>query len=134
MEHPGQRIAKRFMEPLGVNASELARALGVNRSTVSRILAGGQPVTPAMAARLGVCFGVPARWFLLMQAEFDAEQITADAVVTTGATQLDIDPDWMLTPDGAISLVSPEEPPVEVSAVRTVRLDNGAVALLSEAS
>jgi addiction module HigA family antidote len=133
MEHPGRRIEKRFMEPLGINASELARALGVNRSTVSRILAGGQPVTLAMAARLGVCFGVPARWFLLMQAEFDVEQITADAALTTGATPLDIDPDWMLTPDGAISLTSTAEPPVEVPAVRTVRLDNGAVALLSEA-
>lgn len=77
---------------------------------------------------------MPARWFLLMQAEFDAEQVTADAMVTSGATPLDIDPDWLLTPNGAISLVSPVEPAVEMPAVRTVRLDNGAMALLSEAS
>lgn len=134
MEHPGQRIEKRFMEPLGVNASQLARALGVNRSTVSRMLAGRQPVTPAMAARLGACFDVPPRWFLLMQAEFDAEQVAADTTLTIGVTRLEIDPDWMLTPDGAIFLVSQEESAVKVPGVQTVRLDNGAMALLSEAS
>ena len=134
MEHPGRRIEERFMQPLGITASQLARALGVNRSTVSRMLAGRQPLTPAVAARLGVCFDVPARWFLLTQAEFDAQQVAADTTLTTGVTPLEIDADWMLTPDGAMSLAASDTPAVNVPAVRTVRLDNGAMALLSEVS
>ena len=134
MQHPGRQIEERFLKPLGIRASQLARALGVDRSTVSRLLSGQQPITPSMAARLGVCFGVPARWFLLMQAEYDAACVEADPELASDATPIEVDPDWLLTPDGAMSLVaegSSEEAP---AAVRTVRLENGAVALLSEAS
>ncbi|MCB9678287.1 MAG: HigA family addiction module antidote protein [Alphaproteobacteria bacterium] len=133
MEHPGPRIRRRFLDPLGINAHQLANGLGVNRSTVSRLLAGDQPVTPAMAARLGVYFGVPARWFLLMQAEYDASRLEGDTSVVQGVEPAEIDPDWLLTPEGAIFLSAP---PVEStsSTVRTVRLENGAVALLGNAS
>lgn len=129
MEHPGRRIQHRFLEPLGINGSQLAVGLGVNRSTVSRLLAGLQPITPAMAARLGAYFQVPARWFLQMQADYDAAVVECSPEMTAGVSPLDIDPDWMLTPDGALSLSAPQEPPPDAE-VRTVQLDNGAVALV----
>lgn len=134
MLHPGQQLEERFMAPLGLRASHLARALSVDRSTVSRLLAGQQPITPAMAARLGVCFGVPARWFLLMQAEYDATAVQADPALTSDVTPLEIDPDWLITPDGALSLAMEKSEDEDLSAARTVQLDNGAVALLGRAS
>ncbi len=133
MEHPGVRIAQRFMEPLGISPSALARSLDVDRSTVSRLLSGQQPLTVSMAARLGVCFGVPPRWFLDMQAEYDARCICDDVSLAGGATPLEVPPDWLVTPDGVLSL-DEDLPTPSTSTVRRVQLDNGAVALLSEAS
>ena len=134
MEHPGKQISERFMKPLGINASQLARALGVDRSTVSRLLSEQQPITPSMAGRLGVSFGVPARWFLLMQAEYDASRVDADPEVGAGASPIEIDPDWLLTPDGAMSLAVDVQPPQAAPPVRAIQLDNGALALLSKSS
>jgi addiction module HigA family antidote len=133
MEHPGHRIRHQFIEPLGVNANQLAVGLGVNRSTIGRLLAGQHDISPAMAARLGAYFAVPARWFLLMQAEYDAANVAANHSLAEHVTPLVIDADWLLTPNGAMSLAAPiEKNPT--ATVRTVQLDNGAIALLSKAS
>jgi hypothetical protein len=82
-----------------------------------------------MAARLGAYFQVPARWFLQMQADYDAALLESSPEMVAGVTPYDFDPDWMLTPDGALSLSSPVESPPNAE-VRTVLLDNGAVALV----
>lgn len=134
MQHPGKQISEQFMKPLGISASQLARALGVERSTVSRLLSEQQPITPAMAARLGRCLGVPARWFLIMQAEYDATVVEMDLDIAADVTPIEIDPDWLLTPTGAMSLSADTGSLGTTAPARVVRLDNGAVALLSDAS
>ena len=133
MQHPGVRIREHFMASLGVTPSQLATGLGIDRSTVGRLLAGEHRLTPTMAARLGAYFGVPARWFLLMQAERDAEVLGRDTSLTQGVVPLHIGDEWLMTPDGAMSL---DRIPQQTSTrgVRTVRLDNGSLALFSEAS
>ena len=60
-KHPGQILREGFLAPLGIRPSRLAAGIGVERSTISRLLAETQPLTPDMAARLGRFFGVPAR-------------------------------------------------------------------------
>jgi addiction module HigA family antidote len=153
-KHPGQILLEDFLTPLGLNANRLAVGLGVNRSTVSRLLSGQQPLTPAMAARLGAFFQVPARWWLLLQAEYDAAVVSADPTLTEGVTPMEPDPDVLLTPKGVLRLDGPTEPPPtesislsrsEIAAlpqhppqprrrVRTVRYDNGAIALVGDDS
>lgn len=129
--HPGLRLAQDFLAPLGIHASELAHGLGVHRSTVSRLLAGKQPITPGMAARLGAYLQVPPRWFLMMQAEYDAEQVVG-LPEPAGVTPLDIGDEWLLTPEGAMSLESRPPPAPAASrstVVRQVPLENGSILL-----
>jgi len=130
VEHPGKRLRERFLEPLDIRPSDLARGIGVNRSTVSRLLAGEQPLTPPMAARLGAFFGVPARWFLIMQTEYDAEVVAGDPSWTDAVTPWDSDPDVLLTPRGVLKLDdAAPEPASDDDAVSVRRLANGAVIL-----
>lgn len=149
--HPGHLIRDAFLAPLGLSAAELARGLGVERSTVSRLLAGNQDLTATMAARLGKYFQVPALWFLEMQAVYDAERVSADPAVAQGVTPMRRDPKFLLTPRGARPLGArssrPSEPmripydafsrnapaPATTShAVRQVEYEGGAVALVCE--
>ncbi len=152
--HPGRILSEEFLTPLGVTANRLAVGLGVNRSTVSRLLAGRQPLTPAMAARLGAYFQVPARWWLLMQADYDATRVSEDLSLIEGVTPIQPDPDVLLTPKGVLRLdepaASPPAEPISLSRseiaalpshspqprrrVRTVRYDNGAIALVGDDS
>ena len=149
-KHPGQILLEDFLTPLGLNANRLAVGLGVNRSTISRLLTGLQPLTPVMAARLGAFFQVPARWWLLMQAEYDAAVVEADPTSREGVTPMEPDPDVLLTPKGVLRLAPPVESrptePISLSRaeiaslpqhphqprrrVRTVHYDSGAVALV----
>ena len=52
--HPGAILAEMYMQPLNVSVTKAAEALGVSRKHVSAIMNGRAPVTPDMAARLGV--------------------------------------------------------------------------------
>ena len=149
--HPGHLLRDGFLAPLSLTPAELARGLGVERSTVSRLLAGDRDLTPAMAARLGRYFQVPALWFLEMQAAYDAERVSADPAVWQGVTPRPRDRSFLLTPGGVRPLgprsSKPNEPlripyeafdrdapaPVPRShGVRQVEYEGGAVALVCE--
>ncbi len=151
---PGAVLAEEFMSPLGLNASRLAAGLGVHRSTVGRLLAGDQRLTPEFAARLGAFFGVPARWWLLLQLEYDAEVLVQASEVGDEVTPLELPGDVLLTPRGVVRLgpavdpaataspplslivggggSGPAEAKEERRRVRQVRYDNGSVALVGD--
>lgn len=155
VKHPGRVLAEDFMTPLAITANHLATQIGVNRSTVGRLIAGDQRMTPEMAARLGAYFGVPARWWLSMQLEFDERQIEEHPEKVSAVKPWVPDPDVLLTPDGVMRLPAPEQlelepapslpggPPAENPPdddrhrgnrqVRVVRYDNGSIALVGEA-
>ena len=129
-EHPGHILRRAFLEPLGIHASALATSIGVERSTVGRLLAGDQAVTPSMAARLGAYFGVPARWWLLMQAEYDAAELEHRPELAKGVTPMTPNPDVLLTPSGVLRLDTSAPPAVASGDVRTVQFANGSLALI----
>lgn len=131
--HPGHILHRDFLVPLGIRPSDLARGLAVDRSTVSRLLAGKQPLTPEMAARLGAYFAIPALWWLQMQAQYDAARVELDREAVAGVTPLPSNPDVMLTPRGVLRLDASDDGPSHVASdARVVRYDNGALALVSE--
>lgn len=133
VKHPGFILREAFMEPLGIHASRLAAGTHVDRSTISRLLAGEQPITPAMAARLGAYFDVPARWWLLMQAEYDAAEVAARPDLVRGVVPLEPNPDVLLTPTGVLRLDAAAPPTTNRGrVVRTIRYDNGAVGLVGD--
>lgn len=150
-QHPGHILRDAFLSPLGLTPAELARGLGVERSTVTRLLAGNHDMTPAMAARLARYFQVPALWFLEMQAAYDAERVSSDPSMAQGVTPRRRDRNFLLTPGGARPLgtrsATPREPlriPYDAfdrnaptpeppsCSVRQVEYDSGAVALVCE--
>ena len=154
VKHPGQILLEEFMTPLAISANRLARGTGVNRSTIGRLIAGEQRLTPEMAARLGAFFSVPPRWWLLMQAEFDASEIATRPELRDGVVPMEADPDLLLTPTGVLHLddvacIEPEPPPSiprkalealpqddaeppGIRRVRVVRYANGSLALVGE--
>lgn len=146
--HPGEILRDEFMVPLALNANRLASGLGVNRSTVGRLLSGKQRLTPELAARLGAFFQVPARWWLLMQAEFDSWLSENDPALVADVAPMQLDHDVLLTPTGVLRLAAAPTAvakPVSLKvheagrtdesvngkrSVREVRFENGSVALI----
>lgn len=77
--HPGEILARDFMEPLGMSARALARALHVPANRITAILAGEHAVSAETALRLARYFGGHAGWWLRLQARYDGE-VARDAV------------------------------------------------------
>ena len=81
--HPGQLLREEILPALGRPKTEIARLLGVSRQTLHDIVAEKQPVTPAMALRLGkLCGNGPELW-LNLQKRYDlrrAEQELSDKI------------------------------------------------------
>jgi antitoxin HigA-1 len=72
--HPGALLREDVLPALGKDKTEIAKLLGVTRQTLHSILSERQPVTAAMALRLGkLCGNGPALW-LNLQREVDLWQ------------------------------------------------------------
>ena len=76
---PGDILRRSFMEPLGLSAYRVAKEIGVPQITLSQILRGNRGISPAMAVRLGLYFGVTPQFWLSMQADHDLSKIPEDA-------------------------------------------------------
>jgi addiction module HigA family antidote len=63
-----------FLEPLGLSAGALARALGVPRNRIGAILGGSRTLTADTALRLGIYFGTSAEFWLSLQAAYDLKR------------------------------------------------------------
>jgi addiction module HigA family antidote len=69
--HPGELLREDVLPALGRSKAEIARLLGVSRQTLYDILTEKQPITPAMALRIGkLCGNGPDLW-INMQRAFD---------------------------------------------------------------
>lgn len=69
--HPGEILRELCLEPLKLNVSDTAKALGVSRKTLSAILNGRGGVSPEMAIRLSIAFDTSAESWLNQQAQYD---------------------------------------------------------------
>ena len=69
--HPGEIIKSLCLEPLGVSVTDVAKALGVSRKTLSAIVNGRGSITPEMAVRLSIAFSTSAESWLNQQSKFD---------------------------------------------------------------
>ncbi len=81
--HPGEMLREDILPAVGKPKAEIARLLGISRQTLYDILREKQPVTAAMALRLGKLFGDGAEIWLNMQRNYDlkiAERELGDAL------------------------------------------------------
>ena len=69
--HPGEILRHEFLEPLGVSAIGLARAIGVPRTRIERLVKEQTGVTPDTALRLSKALGTSAEFWMNLQANFD---------------------------------------------------------------
>jgi addiction module HigA family antidote len=69
--HPGENIKEFCVEPLNINVTEAARALGVTRKTLSALLNGRSGISPEMALRLSKVFGRSPEAWLKLQLQYD---------------------------------------------------------------
>ena len=69
--HPGELLREDILPALGLPKAEIARRLQISRQTLYDLLGERQPVTPAMALRLGKFFGNGPDFWLNLQRDYD---------------------------------------------------------------
>jgi len=72
--HPGELAAANLKE-LGLSVAEAAKAIGVTRQQLYKVINGRSAVTPEMAVRFEVAFGGSADVWLTMQAANDLAKV-----------------------------------------------------------
>lgn len=71
--HPGQILQNRFLNPLRISQSQLARDINVSTRKVNEICRGKRPITIDTAARLSLYWPVSAEFWLGIQQQYDWE-------------------------------------------------------------
>lgn len=69
--HPGEILKEEYLEPLGITAAALARALHVSAPTVNDIVRERRNVSADVALRLAAALGTTAQFWLNLQAAYD---------------------------------------------------------------
>jgi addiction module HigA family antidote len=67
--HPGEILKTEFMEPMGVSAYALAKALSF--PGIYEVVRGDRAISADTAIRLGRYFGLPAQFWLNLQNDYD---------------------------------------------------------------
>jgi addiction module HigA family antidote len=76
--HPGEILKAEFMEPMGVSAYALAKALDF--PGIYDIVRGERAISADTAIRLGKYFGLPAQFWLNLQNDYDLRIAAASGV------------------------------------------------------
>ncbi len=79
MQHPGELIKGRFLDPLGITPYRLAKSIAVDQMRISQIVHGKRAITADTAVRLGAFFGVPPKWFMDLQVSYDLARLASSA-------------------------------------------------------
>lgn len=69
--HAGEILASEFMEPLGLDAAQLAEAIGARAEQVKAVVAGTKPVDAELDLRLARYFRMSEGFFLGLQADYE---------------------------------------------------------------
>jgi addiction module HigA family antidote len=69
--HPGEVLREEFLVPMSLTAGKLAKACGVPRTRIERIVKEEIGITADTALRLAKVFGTSAGVWLNLQQEFD---------------------------------------------------------------
>ncbi len=67
--HPGEILKTEFMEPMGISAYVLAKALKFHG--IYEVVRGDRSISADTAIRLGKYFDLPAQFWLNLQSDYD---------------------------------------------------------------
>ena len=71
--HPGEVLRKDFLAAMSLSPYAIAKAIGVPRTRIERLVREETPVTADTALRLSRYFGTTASFWMGMQAQYDLE-------------------------------------------------------------
>ena len=77
--HPGEMLREEFLIPLRLSAGRVAKACGVPRTRIERIIREEIGVTGDTAIRLGRFFGTTPQFWINLQARYELETALAAA-------------------------------------------------------
>ncbi len=77
--HPGEILKEEFMEPHGLTAYRLAKALRVPRNRIESLVRAQRSITPDTALRLSRFFSSTPQFWLNLQNDYDM-RITRTAI------------------------------------------------------
>lgn len=72
--HAGEMLVIEFMEPLGLDAVQLAEAIGASPEQIEAVVAGVKPVDAELDLRLARYFGMSEGFFLRLQTAYELLQ------------------------------------------------------------
>jgi len=73
LAHPGKILREEFIEPVGLSAYALAKALDVPLPRVNDIVREKRAISPEMAVLLSAYFGTSDGYWINLQAHYDLE-------------------------------------------------------------
>ena len=76
--HPGEMLRTEFMEPLGLSPGKVARAIGVPRTRIERLVREEAGLSADTAARLARYFRMSEGFWLGLQKSYELDCIHAD--------------------------------------------------------
>lgn len=76
--HPGEVLREEFMVPLKLSAGAVAKALGLPRSRIERIVKEEIGISTDTALRLARYFGTSHQLWLNLQADFESETLLSE--------------------------------------------------------
>ena len=74
--HPGELLREAFMLPLGLTPGKVAKAIGVPRTRIERIVAGDVGISGDTALRLARLFNVSPQFWANAQSHYELEMAT----------------------------------------------------------
>ena len=77
--HPGEILCTEFMEPMGITAYQLAKALHL--PGIYEIVRGKRAVSADVALRLGKYFGMTPQFWMNLQTDYDLRLAATSAAL-----------------------------------------------------
>ena len=73
--HPGEVLKEEFLTPMGITPYRLAKAINVQPTRISEIIAARRAVTADTALRFSRALGTTPGFWLGLQADYDTEEV-----------------------------------------------------------
>ena len=71
LTHPGEMLREDFLEPMGLSAYKLSKAIGVQQTRISEILRGQRDISAGTSLLLDRFFGLSDGYWLRLQTDYD---------------------------------------------------------------
>ena len=78
IEHPGNMLKEDFLDDLDIKPGSFAKAIGVDRAAIKKIVDGKRAITADMALRFGLFFNMSAGFWLNLQKDYELRIVKRD--------------------------------------------------------